>query len=81
MNFVLAKNNYLILWVRAWHLYTKETVKHVRSYRQACTQFSDPESSYSLTTLFSTLQFSTETIHKSEAFPMKSTILLTKCVL
>lgn len=76
MNFVLVKNNYLILWVRAWHSDTKDTVKYVGNYQQDCKQFSDPGSSYSLMTLFSTLQFSTETTHKLETFLMKATILL-----
>lgn len=44
-------------------------------------KFSDPDSSYILTTLFSTLQISTETIHKLVVVPMKATNLLMKCVM
>lgn len=39
MNFVLVKNNYLILWVRAWHSDTKETVKYVRALTSLWTIF------------------------------------------
>lgn len=74
-------NNYLLLWVRAWHSDTKEIVRYVRSYQQTCKRFSDPKSSYILTTLFSTLQISTETIHKLVVVPMKATNLLMKRVM